>query len=115
MAALAASTNGRLGIDEAFGGQRHLGDQVAGDEHGPPLGGQRPHQVPDPADPLRVQAVDRLVEDKDGRVAEQGGGEAQPLGHAQGELARLAVGRGSQADELQGLVDPAGRDGVAGG
>jgi len=71
---------------------------VAGDEHGPALGGQRLHQVPDPADPLRVQAVDRLVEDEDGRVAEQRGGDAQPLGHAQGELACFAVCRSGQAD-----------------
>jgi hypothetical protein len=71
---------------------------VTGDEHGSPLGGQRLHQVPDPADPLRVQAVDRLVEDEDGRVAEQRGRDAEPLGHTQGELASLAVGCGLQAD-----------------
>jgi hypothetical protein len=37
-----------------LGGQRNLGDQVAGDEHRPALGGQRLYQVPDPADPFRV-------------------------------------------------------------
>ena len=106
--------------DEAFGGQGHLGDQVAGDEDGPALGGQRLHQVPDPADSLRVQAVDRLVEDEDRRVAEQRGRDAEPLGHAQGELACLAVGRPVLASTVEAhgverFVDPAGRDGVAGG
>jgi hypothetical protein len=32
---------------------------------------------------LRVQAVGGLVENQHGRVAEQGGGQAEPLPHAQ--------------------------------
>jgi hypothetical protein len=63
--------------------------QVGGDGHRPALGGQVPQQGPqqvtDPADPLGVQAVDRLVEDDRGGVAEQGGGDAQALAQAERE------------------------------
>ena len=34
---------------------------------------------------LGVQAVDRLVEDQDAGIAEQRGGEAKPLRHAEGK------------------------------
>ena len=64
--------------------------QVAGDEHGAALGGQLPGEGADPADALRVQAVDRLVEHDDRRVAEQRGGDAEPLAHAEGEAGRPA-------------------------
>jgi hypothetical protein len=35
---------------QVVGGQGHLAHQVAGDQHGAALGGQRPHQGPDPVD-----------------------------------------------------------------
>jgi len=47
------------------------------------VGGQRLEELPDPADALGVQAVDRFVEHQDGRVAEQRGGQAEPLLHAE--------------------------------
>jgi len=43
-------------------GQGHLGHQVTRDEHGPPLGRERTHQVADPDDPLGIETVRRLVE-----------------------------------------------------
>ena len=61
------------------GGVLHLAHQVAGDEHGAPLVGQRAQQFPHPADALGVQAVDRLVEQQDVGVAEQRGRDAEPL------------------------------------
>ena len=41
----------------------------------------------DPADALGVEAVDRLVEEQHRRVAEQRGGEPEPLAHAEREAA----------------------------
>ena len=61
----------------------------------------------------RVQAVDRLVEQQHARVAEQGGGDAQPLRHAErerpGPLARYLLQPGQGED----LLDPGPRDRVA--
>ena len=54
-----------------------------------PSAGQRAHQRADPADALGVEAVDRLVEQQHRRVAEQRGGDAEPLAHAQRERAGL--------------------------
>ena len=78
--------------DEVVGGDRHLVHQVAGDEDRAALGGQPLHQVPDPDDALGVEPVDRLVEDEDRRVAEQRGGDAEPLAHAEREAARALAG-----------------------
>ena len=91
---------------QVVGGQRHLGHQVAGDEDGAALGGQLPGEGAHPADALGVQAVDRLVEDDDRRVAEQRDGDAQPLAHAEGERADPLAGHRRQADQVEHLVDP---------
>jgi len=81
----------RLGHDPAVvddhhvvGGLGDLGQDVTGDQDGPPFGGQTAEQVAQPPDALRVQAVGGLVEDQHGRVAEQGGRQAEPLLHAEG-------------------------------
>ena len=63
-------------------------------------------QLAHPADALGVQAVDRLVEQQDVGVAEQGGGDAEPLPHAEREAAHPVVGDGLQADQLDHLVHP---------
>jgi hypothetical protein len=60
-----------------------LGQQVTGHQHRPALAGQLAQQVPHPPDPLGVQAVERFVENQHARVTEQGGGQRQPLPHAQ--------------------------------
>ena len=82
--------------DEVVGGHRHLAHQVAGDEHGAALGGERPQQGADPADALRVEPVDRLVEQQHLRVAEQRGGDAEPLAHAEREAAGPPAGDASR-------------------
>jgi len=64
------------------GGQGHLAHQVAGDQHGAALGGQRPHEGADAVDAVGVQAVYRFVEDEHGRVSQQRAGDAEPLAHA---------------------------------
>ena len=64
----------------------HLGEDVAGDQHGAPLvAGEVAQEPAQPHDPLGVEAVGGLVEDEDARIAEQRGGQRQPLAHAQGE------------------------------
>jgi hypothetical protein len=40
---------------QVVGGQGHLAHQVAGDQHGAALGGQRPHEGPDPVDAKVVE------------------------------------------------------------
>ena len=78
--------------NQAVGGQRHLADQMAGHEHGPALRGQAPEEEADPADALRVEAVDRLVEQQHTWVAQQGRCYAEPLAHAERELPGPPVG-----------------------
>ncbi len=112
--------DGRLGDQAAapddeqpVGGDRHLAHQVAGEEDGAALGGQRLQQVADPGDALGVQAVDRLIEQQHRWVAEQRGGDPQALCHAQREAARPLAGDAAQPDQLQHLVDPASADPIA--
>jgi hypothetical protein len=59
---------------------------VRGDEDRLALRGQLGQHPAHPPDALDVEAVDRLVQDHGGRVAEQRGGDAEPLRHAEGEL-----------------------------
>ena len=61
----------------------HLAHEVAGDQDGAPLRGEVLEQIADPDDALGVQAVDGLVEQQRRRIAEQGGGDAEALEHAQ--------------------------------
>ena len=51
---------------------------------------ERAQEVAQPADPLRVEAVGRLVEHQHARVAEQRGGESEPLAHAERVALRAA-------------------------
>ena len=92
--------------DEPIGGHGHLAHQVAGDEDGTTLGGERAQQLADPLDAFGVETVDRLVEQQRCRVAEQRGGDAEPLAHPEREPAGAAVGDVGEADEVEDLVDP---------
>ena len=56
-------------------------------------------------DALRVQAVDRLVEHQHRRVAEQRGGDAEPLLHAERETADPAPGHRFEPGQPQHLGD----------
>ena len=84
----------------------HLGQEVAGHQHGAAPRGQAAQQVTQPADPLRVQAVGRLVQDQQLRIGEQGGGQAETLAHAEREPADPAVGHAAQLDQPEDVVDP---------
>jgi hypothetical protein len=101
--------------DEPVGGQRHLGDQVAGHKHRPALGGESTQQVPNPADALRIQSVGRLVEQQDARVTEQGHSDTEPLAHAERVRTGAPRCRVGQTDDAQHLRDPGTGDVVARG
>ena len=88
---------------DVVGGQGHLAHQVARHHDRPTLPGQRAHEIAHPDDALGVQAVHRLVEDEDGWVAEQGGGDTQPLAHAEREPLRPSVGDALEPDQLKHL------------
>ena len=64
---------------DVVGEQLHLGQQVAGDQHGAALRGETAEELAHPADALRVEPVGRLVEDQHPRVAQHRGGDAEPL------------------------------------
>ena len=81
-----------------------------GDEDRTALGRERLHQVAHPEDALGVEAVDRLVEEQHLGVAEQRGGDAEPLAHAEREALGALPGHVLEADDAEHLVHPAGRD-----
>jgi len=98
--------------DEVLGGQRHLAHEVRADQHRAALGREVLEQVADPQDALGVQAVHRLVEDQRAGVAEQRGGDAESLAHAEREPARSLAGHLRQPDDPQHVVDARGGDAV---
>ena len=88
---------------------------MAGDEDGAPLVGEPPQQRADPQDAVEVEAVDRLVEQEHLRVAEQRGGDAEPLPHAERVPLDPTAGGAGEADLLEHLVDAADADAVGPG
>jgi hypothetical protein len=88
---------------------------VAGHEHRAALRGQRLQQVADPADPLGIEPVHRLVQQQHRRISQQRRGDPQALPHPEGELPRPPLGRAGQADHVEHLVDPGPRNRAAGG
>ena len=70
-----------------------------------PFRGEALEEVADPVDALRVEAVDRLVEEHGLRVAEERGGDAEPLSHPERELARALPRDVVEPDEVDHLVD----------
>ena len=86
-----------------------LGEDVAGDEHGATA--RPPARARDHAARRcpGVEAVGRLVEDQDARIAEQCAGDRQALAHAHRVALHRPVGCIGEADRRQDLVDPAGR------
>ena len=77
---------------QPLGRERHLVDEVAGDEDRPALGGQIAQQVADPADALGVETVDRFVEEQDAGIAEQRAGDARAAGPCPARTCRPACG-----------------------
>ncbi|GMA96436.1 hypothetical protein GCM10025881_32600 [Pseudolysinimonas kribbensis] len=94
------------------GGLRHLAHEVRGEEDGAAFPGQMPGEGAHPHDALGVEAVHRLVEDERLRVAEERGGDAEPLAHAEREAADPAARDALQPGERDDLVDPPRADPV---
>ncbi len=92
------------------GGQRHLAHQMGRDEDGTALGREHLHQVADPVDALRVETVDRLVEQQHLGVAEQRRRDPEPLPHTERETAGTPLGDVPQPHDAQHLVHPGRRD-----
>ena len=79
---------------------------MARDEDGSALRGKRAQQLANPADPIGVEPIHRLVEHQYARIAEQSDGDAEALAHAQRELTHPLLGDRRQANQLEYLVDP---------
>ena len=77
--------------DQVVGDDLDLVQQVRGQQHGAAAVGEAAQQVAHPADAGRVEPVGRLVEDQHPRVAEQRGGDAEALPHAEGVVADPAA------------------------
>jgi len=73
--------------------------------HSLALGGETAQQLAHPTDPLRVEAVDRLVEHDDPRVAEQRRSDPEPLLHPERERPSPLPRHGAQPDEVDQLFD----------
>ena len=84
----------------------HLGQQVAGQEDSHPRLVQSDEELPQIANPARVQAVARLVQNQQPRPAHQRGGQPEALPHAQRVGLDRPPAHPGQPDLLQRLVDP---------
>ncbi len=58
--------------------------------------------------PAGSQAVGRLVEHQESRLAQQAGRDPEPLPHAVGVAGHLVVGTVGEVDDLEHLLDEAG-------
>ena len=86
--------------------QRDLAQEVARQQHGATFVGELAEHVPGPQNAFGIESVQRLVEDQDFGVTEEGSAEAEALAHAQGVAAYFAARRVGEADLGQHLVDP---------
>ena len=78
---------------------RDLGEDVARDEDGASLSGEGAQEVPQPADALGIESVRRFVEDQQLGLAEERGGETQPLPHAERVALDAPLRRSRQLDD----------------
>ena len=90
-------------------GLRDLRKHMAGNEDRLTLGGEAPQELAQPVHPFGIQAVRRLVEDQKLGIAEQRGGEPEPLPHPKGVAPDPASRRPLKLDERQNLFDAARR------
>ena len=80
---------------------------MGGDEDGRALLAGPPDEfVADRDHPRGVEAVDRLIEDEQFRVAQEGAGQGEALAHAEREGAHLLPALVGEPDDLEGLVGP---------
>ena len=91
----------------------HLGEHVAGDEHAAAARREGAQEVAQPAHPLGVEAVRRLVEDEQLRLAEQRRREPEALPHPERVALHAPARCAVELDEPKHLVDA--REGDPGG
>ena len=101
--------------DQVVSGERHFAHQVAGQENRAPLRRQMPDQLPNPRHALRIQTVDRLVENDGLWVTEKCGGDSEALTHAQRESLDFLPGHGAETGHTDDLVHARPRNAVSGG
>ena len=77
--------------DEVVGDDLDLVEQVGGQQDGAAAVGVAAQEVAHPADAGGVEAVGGFVEDEDLGVADEGGGDAEALAHAEGVVAHAPV------------------------
>ncbi len=90
-------------------GLLHLGEQVRRDEDRAALAGELPEESAHPLDAFGVEPVRGLVENEHTGIAQESVRKSESLAHAERESADLASPRVGEADEPEGLVDPAER------
>ncbi len=83
-----------------------LGQQVAREHHRDPLVGQPPDQQAHVPHAARIEAGGRLVEQQQLRIAQQRGGDSEPLAHAVRVAPDPIAGPLGQLDRRQRGVDP---------
>ena len=94
---------------------RDLGEHVARDEDRAPARRERAQEVAQPAHPLGVEPVRRLVEHEQLGIAQQRRGQPEPLPHSERVALHAPVLRRVELDQPQHLVDPrVGNPGRAG-
>ena len=79
---------------------------MAGNDKGGALPGQVGEVLPEGNPQLRVEADRRLIEKEQGRVVDDGAGQADPLFHAAAELHHLRFPLGPEVDQFDDLIDP---------
>jgi hypothetical protein len=97
--------------DDVVGDHLDLVEEVGGQEHRGTSVRVPAEEVAHPPDARGVETVGGLVQDEDVGVAEQGVGDPEALPHSEGVVPHPpACLVGSEADELEHLVDPAPRE-----
>src|SRR5207302_2571409 len=86
-----------------------LGEEVAREDHGALAGAELADELADLDDTRGIEAVRRLVQKDELRIAEQRGGDTQALLHAERVRREFAVGALAEVDELQQPVDVSSR------
>jgi hypothetical protein len=78
---------------------------VGREQHGRPVGPERPDQRAHRGDALGVEAVGRFVQDQQPRAAQQRGRDAEPLTHAERVAGEAVVAAMLQLDDFEHPVD----------
>jgi hypothetical protein len=95
--------------DDVVDRLRGLAQDVAREEDGFAARRVFAQERAQPADPLRIEAVQGLVQNQDLRIAEQGRGEPEPLPHPSRIRSDPTAGHLLEPDEREHLLDATAR------